>query len=117
MPYIAQDLEHRMAATHGWVGVNTECVALARAWTNAPPSGGWIRGDKVKGNTHISRGTVIATFENGHYQGHAAIFLGETAEGIRVWDQWNTQKAHVRVIHFTGKHSFVDDGNNYYVVE
>ena len=117
MPYIAQDLDHRMSSTTGWIGVNHECVALARGLSNAPPSGLWHRGDAVRANSDIRKGTVIATFVHGHYDGHAAIYLGETAEGIRVYDQWNAQKAHVRVIHYSGKHAFVDDGNNYYVVE
>lgn len=117
MPYIAQDIDHRMASANGWIGVNHECVALARGLTNAPPSSTWRAGPLVRGNTHIEKGTVIATFPNGHYEGHAAIYLGETADGIRVFDQWNAQKAHQRIIHYTGNHAFVDDGNNYYVVE
>jgi hypothetical protein len=107
----------RIGSTTTWVGVNSECVSLVRAWTSAPPSSGWVKGPAVKGNTHISRGTAIATFVDGHYQGHAAIYLGETSDGIRVYDQWNAQKPHERVIHYTGKHSFVDDGTHYYVVQ
>lgn len=117
MPYIAQDIDHHISSAHGWIGVNHECVALARGLTNAPPSSLWHAGARVRGNGHIARGTVIATFVHGHYEGHAAIFLGETADGIQVFDQWNAQRAHTRIIHYSGKHAFVDDGNNYYVVE
>ena len=117
MAYIVQDLDHHIGSTSTWVGVNSECVALVRAWSNAPQAAQWIRGEQVRGNTHLSRGTVIATFENGHYHGHAAIYMGEIGDGIRVYDQWNAQKPHERIIHYTGHHSFVNDGNNYYVVE
>lgn len=117
MPYIAHDIDHRISSTTGWIGVNHECVALARALSGAPPSAQWVRGAHVRGNTHIQKGTVIATFVNGHYEGHAAVYLGETADGIRVFDQWNAQRAHVRIIHYTGRHAFVDTGDNYYVVE
>src|SRR3954470_17366286 len=107
MAYVAQDLEHQIgtANTKDHVGVNSECVALVRAFTSAPNTAQWIRGDLVKGNTHISKGTAIATFPEGHYHGHAAIYLGEVGDGIRVYDQWNSQKPHERIIHYTGKHS------------
>ena len=117
MPYIAHDVDSTMGSTKGWVGVNHECVALARGMSNAPPSSLWQKGEHVKGSRNIAKGTIIATFEDGHYHGHAAVFLGETADGIYVYDQWNAQKAHTRVIHYSGKHAFVDQGDNYYVVE
>lgn len=117
MDYIARDLDLRIGSTSTWVGVNSECVALVRAWTNAPSSTTWIKGAKVLANTHLTRGTAIATFVDGHYQGHAAIYLGSTADGIRVYDQWNSQKPHERIIHSSGRHSFVDDATNYYVIQ
>lgn len=44
----------------------------------------------VQGNTAIRPGTAIATFDsNGRYIGHAAIYLGQNAQGIQVIDQWN----------------------------
>ena len=117
MDYIARDLDIRIGSTTTWVGVNSECVALVRAWTGAPSSTTWIKGARVQGNANIARGTAIATFVDGHYHGHAAIYLGETSDGIRVYDQWNSQKPHERIIHYTGRHSFVDDGTHYYVVQ
>jgi len=60
---------------------------------------------------------VIATFPHGQYEGHAAIYLDETADGIRVFDQWNGHRPSERIIHYSGKHAFVDSGANYYVVE
>src|SRR5205823_4730399 len=55
-------------------------------------TGRWIKGDKVKGNTNINPGTVIATFdEDGDYQGHAAIYVSQDpTHGIHVYDQWVT---------------------------
>jgi hypothetical protein len=35
----------------------------------------------------IPYGTAIATFPNGKYSGHAAIYTGQDANGIQVWDQ------------------------------
>lgn len=44
----------------------------------------------MQGNDAIKPGTAIATFDkNGHYEGHAAIYLGQDKNGIRVIDQWN----------------------------
>jgi hypothetical protein len=118
MPYIATELDQRMGSTkNAFVGVNHECVALVRAWTNAPPSGTWHAGDKVLGNHTLTRGTVIATFVDGHYDGHAAIYLGENTEGIQVYDQWNGQVAHTRTIYSTGSRAFVNTADNYHVVQ
>jgi hypothetical protein len=35
----------------------------------------------------ITSGTAIATFPNGKYSGHAAIYVGQDSNGIQVWDQ------------------------------
>ncbi|APR85680.1 Hypothetical protein A7982_11029 [Minicystis rosea] len=117
MPYIVRDLSSMMAL-RDFVG-SKECVALVQEWAGAPhgAASSWHRGAKVLGNSHIARGTAIATFVNGHYDGHAAVYLGETADGIRVFDQWRTQKPHERTIYASGRHSFVDTADNYYVIE
>jgi len=56
---------------------------------NAPlgPVDDWKPGSPVAGN-EIVPGTAIATFKDGKYEGHSAIFIEQTAEGIRVWEQW-----------------------------
>ena len=56
MDYTARDLDLRIASTTTWVGVNSECVSLVRAWTNAPPSSTWVKGAAVKGNGQRHRG-------------------------------------------------------------
>jgi hypothetical protein len=69
---------------------NTECVTFIQDTLGAPPTGQWREGVKVaKGSLNILPGTAIATFVNGHYPNansgqHAAIYLGQNAEGIQV---------------------------------
>jgi hypothetical protein len=80
-----------------WIGqrpVGTgECVALVRAATGAPRSTEWRPGVRVQGNADIRPGTAIAIFDDtGRYTGHAAIYLGQDAGGIRVIDQWNVRQ-------------------------
>ncbi len=75
-----------------WAGRSSvgtgECVPLVQQATGAPRSTQWRPGEQVQGSTRISRGTAIATFDqNGHYIGHAAIYLGQNAQGIQVIDQ------------------------------
>jgi len=112
---------------------NGECVALvqARNGANAPRTSEWKQGDKVQGNTSLKPGTVIATFDqNGRYtnsaQSHAAIYLGQDENGIRVIDQWNNrnpktgdiesqQVPHERTLPF-GRPG-VNGGDDYYVVK
>ena len=83
----------------------------------------------VQGNTNIRPGTAIATFDkDGHYNGHAAIYLGQDADGIQAIDQWNIRDRQGRIIDqqkpdrrtlFFGQpwRAFVDRGENYHVVE
>ncbi len=83
-----------------------QCVALVQA---ARPEYGrtasWTRGDAVRGNLSIAPGTPIATFSrDGRYtnatdgSSHAALYLGQTAEGVQVLDQWRGNAAAVRTI-------------------
>jgi hypothetical protein len=83
-----------------------QCVALVQA--TSPDIGrtaGWVRGEKVQGNFALRPGTPIATFApDGHYanatdgSSHAALYLGQTAEGVQVLDQWRGSAAAVRTI-------------------
>ena len=72
-----------------------QCVALVQA---ADPAVGltrtWSQGGQVQGNTSLVPGTIIATFDGqGRYanatdgSSHAAIYLGQNAQGIQVLDQ------------------------------
>ncbi len=117
MPYIVNHVD-ALTAIKDFVGTH-ECVALVEDWAGAPhgAASSWHRGDKVLGNAHIARGTAIATFPDGHYEGHAAVYLGETNDGIRVFDQWRGHKPSERTIYTHGKHAMVDTATNYYVIQ
>lgn len=118
MPYIVRDL-HALMAIRDYVGSH-ECVALVQTWAGAPhgAASAWHRGEKVLGNRGIAPGTTIATFPDGrHYEGHAAIYLGETNEGIQVFDQWRGHRPQVRTIYSHGSHAMVDTADNYFVVD
>jgi hypothetical protein len=114
-----------------------QCVAFVQAATQAGLTHRWRRGEQVMGAV-LPVGTAIATFDdNGRYandtqgKSHAAIYLGQTASGIRVLDQWvhrqkqpdgtvqgNVHVVQERTIHFKKrKAKEVDDGTKYYVIE
>ncbi|OWK41897.1 hypothetical protein FRUB_03975 [Fimbriiglobus ruber] len=73
-------------------------------------------------------GTAIATFIDGKYNGHAAIYLGQNAEGIQVVDQWAERKdgkgkvlrpaqpPHTRTIKWNGK-GISNDGMLFHVIQ
>lgn len=99
----------------GWDGFagqsvgSGQCVALVQA---ADPGVGltwtWAQGAQVQGNSSLVPGTVIATFDgNGRYanatdgSSHAAIYLGQNAQGIQVLDQWADHPAAYRTIPWT----------------
>lgn len=106
-------------------------VAFARAAAGMPCTAAWKRGARVRGAA-LAPGTAIATFDkNGRYanstngKSHAAIYLGQSATGIRVLDQWlrpghrpdgtltkEPVAVHERTIPFS-----CDDRTAYYVVE
>ena len=103
-----------------------QCVALVQA---ADPSVGltatWTQGAAVQGNTSLQPGTAIATFNsNGQYanamdgSSHAAIYLGQNAQGIQVEDQWSGQPASLRTIYWTDPNSSraANNGSAFYVV-
>ena len=104
MPYIARADYAKQKEIVG----NGECVTLVTHLTGARASSLWREGDKVpdlmeKGG--IAKGTLIATFVNGHYQNlgqgnHAALFIRQVPGGIEIFDQWRNHKPSARVIHF-----------------
>ncbi|GAB3407112.1 BPSL0067 family protein [Massilia agilis] len=114
-----------------------QCVAFVQAATQVGPTRNWTRGKLVMG-ANLPVGTAIATFdEQGRYandthgRSHAAIYLGQTAVGIRVLDQWSHRKKQpdgtVKVVpHMVQERTIyfqpqslkeVDDGRKYYVIE
>lgn len=92
MPYVykeAMKLEKKEKVGDG------ECVALVQIYAGAPTARAWREGTKVIGERTLPLGTAIATFDkNGRWPGkpkgnHAAFYLSQTSEYIRVIDQWN----------------------------
>ena len=125
MAYISQNYDNNTTAKLGtFVGdppYYGQCVSYVKAVVpGLPATSQWRKGVPVKGHLNITKGTVIATFnENNQYHGHAAIYESQTPQGIHVVDQWITpppQPIHRRLIRF-GAHGISNDGNNFYVVE
>lgn len=132
MSYIATDPRKFVGQSIG----NGQCVAFARAAAALPHTSAWRQGQPVFGAT-LAPGTAIATFgrdgryaNDTHGNSHAAIYLGQNANGIQVLDQWvekkqladGTTKRHVqnvseRIILFKSRPRAVNDGRNYYVIE
>ena len=128
---------HPLAYVGGASVRDGECVSLVKQATGAPLTTRWIRGVRVKG-AKLASGTAIATFgPNGRYAGHAALYLGQNAEGIRVVDQSgrrpavrnakgkliqaarSAQPPAIRIIKWAsrGGHGEVDNGDLYFVVK
>ena len=83
-----------------------QCVALVQA---ADPAVGltrtWVQGGQVQGDTSLAPGTAIAIFDSsGRYanatdgSSHAAIYLGQNAQGVQVMEQWLNKPASYRTI-------------------
>lgn len=104
---------------------NGHCVVFVQHCTNAPNTVLWKKGEKVRDNLRLTRGTAIATFdENGKYPNkstgnHAAIYVSQDAIGIWVFDQWVTQGVvKKRMIRFKGGvGSASNDGDTFFVIE
>jgi hypothetical protein len=75
-------------------------------------------------NPPIPRYTAIATFgANGKYTNrtdgtaHAAVFISQAADGLRVYDAWVGQPIHQRTIRFRGGQGrAVNDGDQFHVI-
>lgn len=81
---------------------NTECVEFIKQTLDAPATTAWRQGQRIirlppHAPDPVARGTAIGTFVNGRYPQtgnsgmHAAIYLGQDAQGIHVLDQWRAQ--------------------------
>ena len=130
MAYVAADTDHLVSDLPVGSG---ECVALVEQATGAPHASSWRKGALVKGNTALAKGTAIATFNaqgkygNHRHGNHAAIYLDQDANGLRVIDQWNIRdpKTHQIVTHVSphihtlrfGNRSYSDNGDNFSVVQ
>ncbi len=101
-----------------------QCVALVQA---ADPNVGltrtWTQGAQVQGNTSIQPGTAIATFDgSGRYanatdgSSHAAIYLGQNAQGMQVQDQWLNHATSVRTIPWNNTSGAANTGSAFHVI-
>jgi hypothetical protein len=122
-PYVAGFPE----AFEGEVVGAGHCVDFVKMAAGAPRTAAWQEGAEVRGNPDIARGTAIATFEgDGSYTSesgnHAAIYLYQDERGIWVYDQWQGQPVHKRLIRFEGGSggkwgSKSNDGTRFAVIE
>ena len=110
---------------------NHQCVALVRHYAGAPATLAWKQGEAVLGNRLLRKGTAIATFINGkyanHQQGnHAALYMGQTLDGIIVMDQWSGKRLGIvtsRTLRSKGQYKnglHIDPSNNadaFFVIE
>lgn len=93
-----KEMAYIAATPRAYIGQSVgsgQCVAFTQKAANMPRTAAWRRGALVKGNTSITPGTAIATFDvDGRYgnhtdgRSHAAIYLGQDENGIKVLDQW-----------------------------
>jgi hypothetical protein len=122
-PYIAS----RPEAFDGRVVGAGHCVDFVKASAGVPRTAAWQEGAEVYGNPDIARGTAIATFESdGSYTSesgnHAAIYLYQDERGIWVYDQWQGQPVHKRLIRLEGGSGSMwgsksNDGARFAVIE
>ncbi|KAB8042292.1 BPSL0067 family protein [Janthinobacterium aquaticum] len=110
---------------------NHHCVALVRHYAGAPATLSWKQGEAVLGNRLLRKGTAIATFVNGKYANHrsgnhAALYMGQMADGILVMDQWVNKRYGIvssRVLRAKGQNKdglYIDPSNNadaFFVIE
>jgi hypothetical protein len=122
-PFVAS----RPEAFEGRVVGAGYCVDFVKTSAGVPRTAAWQEGAEVHGNAHIARGTAIATFgSDGSYTSesgnHAAIYLYHDDNGIWVYDQWQGQSVHKRLIRFEGGSgskwgSKSNDGRRFAVIE
>jgi hypothetical protein len=132
MPYVARNAKEYLSKSVG----SGQCVAFVQAAAQTGHTSGWTKGERVQG-AELTPGTAIATFSsNGKYgndthgNSHAAIYLGQDADGLNVYDQWmyaetdangkrvmKPQKVSERTIRFAPNKKAVNDGRNYFVIE
>lgn len=99
-----------------------QCVSyVKKVCPTLPATSHWTKGLAAKDNKKIAAGTVIATFNTSKkYEGHAAIFVRQDADGIVVYDQYvtppNPKAVGQRTLRWNA-HGNSNNGNNFYVVE
>ena len=99
-----------------------QCVSYVKqVCPSLPQTAKWKKGAQAKNAAKLLPGTVIATFnDDGNYEGHAAIYISQNADGITVIDQYRTppnpKPVSQRLLRF-GARGRSNDGDQFYVVE
>jgi hypothetical protein len=98
------------------------CASLVMHYTRVGVANKWKKGERVRGNATMKKGTAIATFVNGVYPNlphgnHAALYVSQEADGIWVVDQWaDLEKPQKRKLQFKGPNNaagpYPDPSNN-----
>jgi len=92
-----------------------ECVSFYKVCSgDKRVTADWKRGVKVRGAA-VSKGAGIATFPNGKYSGHAAVYVSQDANGIQVYDQWVGHPVSTRTIRWNGS-GISNNGDSFYVI-
>jgi hypothetical protein len=102
-PYFAENAEPFVGRVVG----DGYCVEFVQVAAGAPFTSEWRAGAPVRGKPNVTPGTAIATFEvDGTYTSrtgnHAAIYISQDNTGLWVYDQWQGQPVHKRLIRFEG---------------
>ena len=82
----------------------------------------WNQGKKVFGDNSIEAGTAIASFnDNGEYDCdfgcHAAIYISQDSNGIKVYDQWQEKNWGERTLLTTASNPQSNQADRFYVIE
>lgn len=125
MPHVLNKIDGYIGKAFLNSNGDAECVEFIRQTLSAPPTNMWREGAEVsEGDSITAKGTAIATFVGGKYPHvggsgmHAAIYLGQTAVGIEVLDQWRTQgMVKKRTIRWKGGPTHSNNGSAFSVIE
>jgi len=100
---------------------NHECVEFARQVGGAPHTSHWRPGALIQPRDTIAKGTWVATFVDGRYEGHVGVFESMDSRGsLTLIDQFNSRGRvdrttyHVKQQPYTGRIS--NDPSQYHVV-
>ncbi len=122
--HVLKDLDTYIGSTdYANVDGKYECAAFPqhKEVAAAPSTTSWKPGPHVEPGTTIARGTWVATFVDGKYQGHVGAFDSMDKDGnLTLIDQWKGRDQvdrttyHVKKQPYEGKIS--NDPSKYYVV-
>lgn len=108
-PYVSQHPD-QYVGQH--LGMTHQCTDFVKAASGAPPASLWHKGDAVHGNMTIAVGTAIACgWDGNHYPSnptgnHAAIYMGQHGDDIKVYDQSSSELVGLRTKHHNTSHPY-----------